>query len=148
MPNFTPIRKYNGNQVILTSDRLIFNAKEDNVFITAKKDLSISVGGSVHINVGPSSGGSGNTYLLNAPRIQFGLGSVQPVPKGDDLIKVINQTLQALAKLASSLTTAVGIGVGTVNEASVNAAGAALQGDISNITSLVKNINSKVTFTK
>lgn len=147
--SFIPIRKYNGNQVILTSDRLIFNAKDDNIFITARKDLAISVGGSVHINVGPSSGGSSsNVYLLNAPRIQLGLGSVQPVPKGDDLVNVINKTLQALNKLASSLTSAVGVGVGTVNEATVNAAGAQLQGDISNITGLVKKINSTVTFTK
>ena len=147
MSNFIPIRKYNGNQVILTSDRVVINAKDNNVFIVAKKDLAISVGGDVHINVGPSSGGSG-VYLLNAPRIQLGLGSVQPIPKGDDLTDMLNKLLSALSNLASSLISATGIGVGTVNEPSINMAGAKLAGDISNLTALVKKINSTVTFTK
>lgn len=38
-----PINMYMGNsQVIINSDRLIFNAKKDNVIISAKKDVSIS----------------------------------------------------------------------------------------------------------
>lgn len=145
---FVPIRKYNGNQVILTSDRLIFNAKEDNIFMSTKKDIAISAGGSMHINVGPSKGGnSSNIYLLNAPKIQFGLGQAQPVPKGNDLSNMIEALLKALNSLAVSLSSATGIGVGAVNEPSINAAGIQLQGAIQNVETLAKHINSKVTFT-
>jgi len=147
MSNFVPIRKYNGDQVIINSGRLVFNSKDDNVFITAKKDLAISVEGSVHVNVGPSNGSSSNIYVVNSPKIQFGLNNTQPVPKGENLSNFNQQLLTALTSLATSLSSAIGIGVGTVTQPSINAAGAKLQGDIANLTDLMKDINSKITFT-
>lgn len=143
-----PIRKFNDNQIILNSDRLVFNAKQDNIILSSKKDVAIVAAGSVHINIGPSAGKSDNNFLIiNSPKIQFGLGSVQPVAKGNDLADLLNKILNALNDLASSLTSATGIGVGTVTEPTVNAAGIKLQGAIQNITAKVDNIKSKITFT-
>jgi hypothetical protein len=138
--SFIPIRSYNKNQVIVTSDRLIFNAKEDNVFITAKKDLAISVKGEVHINTDSS-------FLLNSPIIQLGIKNLQPVPKGNELKNMQEQLLNALQNLATDLSSAIGVGVGTVSQPSINAAGTKLLGEISNIRSLLDKINSKITFT-
>lgn len=138
--SFTPIRKYTGNQVILTSDRLIFNSKEDNIFITTKKDLAISAAESVHINADQS-------LIVNTPKIKLGIKNVQPVPKGDNLNNTLTQLLNALNSLAANLSTAQGFGVGTVTTPTINAAGVQLQGEITNLKSLVKSINSTVTFT-
>lgn len=144
-----PVRQYNGNQVILTSGRLVFNAKEDNIIMSTKNDVALSIGGSMHVNIGPSSGAdpSKNFYILNAPRIQMGLGNAQPVPKGDDLFKALNELCSSLSQLANNLSGATGIGVGTVAQPSINAAGTLLAGQVSNVQSLLKKVNSTITFT-
>ena len=147
MSGFIPIRKFNGNQIVINSDRVLLNSKEDSIFLTSKKDLAVSTGGDVHINVGPSNGGSGNAYVVNSPKILLGINKTQPVPKGDNLSEFNRQLLQALNNLATSLSVSVGIGVGTVTQPSINVAGAKLIGDIANLTSLLKDINSEVTFT-
>jgi hypothetical protein len=146
--SFVPVHKFDDDQIIITSDRLIFNSSTDNIFQSAKKDLAITVGGSVHINVGPSKGDpSKNQFVVNAPKIQFGLGKIQPAVKGDDLVKVLNDLLSSLNDLASNLSTATGIGVGTVAQPTVNAAGIKLQGQVQNISSQVSKIKSTVVFT-
>jgi hypothetical protein len=143
------IREFTGDQVIMTSDRLIFNTKTDNIILSTKKDIVMSTGGAVHINVGPSSGAkaSNNFYIVNSPKIQLGLNNTEPVAKGQKAADLINKVLNALAELANSLTTATGIGVGTVTEPSVNAAGAKLQSTIINIQKDVEGIKSSITFT-
>lgn len=146
MSNLVPIRQYNKNQAILTSDRIIFNSKDDNIFLVSKKDVAISSGGDVHIDVGPS-GGTSNLFVVNAPKIQLGLNGVQPVPLGNNLNKVLTQLMNALTELATNLESAVGFGVGTVTTPTINAAGTTLSGQITNIQSLIKQINSTVTFT-
>lgn len=146
MSNLVPIRQYKKNQAILTSDRIIFNSKDDNIFLISKKDVAISSGGDVHIDVGPS-GGTSNLFVVNSPKIQLGLSNTQPVPKGDNLNKVLTQLMQALTQLASNLEIAAGFGVGTVTTPTINAAGTTLAGQVTNIQSLIKSINSTVTFT-
>ena len=145
----TPIREYKNNQIILSSERIIFNTITDNIILSSKQDIALSAEGSIHLNIGNSSNGSSskNFLIINAPKIQFGLQNVQPVPKGDDLEKLINDLLTALSNLASSLTSATGIGVGTVTEPTVNAAGTKLQQQIQNLQQKVSNIKSQVTFT-
>lgn len=142
-----PIRKFNDNQIILNSDRLVFNAKQDNIILSSKKDVAITAAGAIHINIGSGGKSDSNFLIINSPKIQLGLGSVQPVVKGNDLADLLNKILNALNDLASSLTSATGIGVGTVTEPTVNAAGIKLQGAIQNITAKVDNIKSKITFT-
>jgi hypothetical protein len=144
--SFVPVRQYNKNQVILTSDRLIFNTKDDNIFFTAKKDIVLSSGGDVHINVGPS-GGLSNQFILNSPVIKLGLTGLQPVPKGNNLTDTLNQLMQSLTNLATNLASATGFGVGTVTTPTINAAGTQMLGEIQNIQTLIKSINSTVTST-
>lgn len=144
--NFVPIRQYNGNQVILTSDRLIFNTKSDNIFFTAKKDIVLSSGGDIHVNVGPS-GDSSNQFILNSPKIKLGMNGLQPVPKGDNLNNMLTQLMSSLNNLATNLASATGFGVGTVTTPTINAAGTQMIGEIQNLNSLIKTINSTVTST-
>lgn len=144
--SFIPVRKYNKNQIILTSDRLIFNTKDDNIFFTSKKDIVLSSAGDIHFNVG-SSGGSSNKFILNSPRINLGLNGLQPVPKGDNLNDFQTQLLNAINNLATNLASATGFGVGTVTTPTINAAGTQLLSEIQNLQSLLKNVNSTITYT-
>ena len=146
--SFTPIRQYQGNQVILNSDRLIFNTKADDVIISSKRDVSITLSGAFHVNVGPSGrqNASTNFFVVNSPKIQFGIGNTEPITKGNSLATLLTNLLNALTDLATNLTSATGVGVGTVGEPTINAAGVKLQGQVSNILSQVNTIKSTVTF--
>ena len=145
-----PIRQYNKNQIILNSDRLVFNSKTDNIILSSKNDVAINMDGAFHINIGPSGKQSAenNYFILNAAKIQFGTGKVEPIPKGDSLNKVLMDMINALNELATNLQTATGIGVGTVSEPTINAAGIKLKGQINNIRSQIDGIKSKVSFTQ
>lgn len=147
--SFVPIRQYNNNQIILNSDRLVFNTKADDIIVSSKKDLSITLAGAFHINIGASGkqNPSTNFFILNAPKIQFGIANVEPVTKANSTSKLLNSLLSALIELSTNLISATGIGVGTVNEPTINAAGIKLQGQIQNIISQVDTIKSTVTFT-
>ena len=146
--DFIPVQQYNKDQVIITSDRLIFNSKDDSIINSTKKDFIITVGGGIHFNVGTSGKSSDNNkFVVNSPKIQFGLGQVEPITKGDQMVKVMNELINALQKLASNLSSAVGVGVGTVTEITVNTAGTTLITDLSNISSIIDDIKSKITYT-
>lgn len=147
--SFVPIKQYNNNQIILNSDRLVFNTKADDIIISSKRDVSITLAGAFHVNIGASGkqNASTNFFILNAPKIQFGMGDVEPVTKANSTAILLNSLLNALTELSTNLISATGIGVGTINEPTINAAGIKLQGQIKNIISKVDTIKSTVTFT-
>ena len=41
---------YQGNQVIINSDRLLFNAKEDSILLFSNKAIGFSTRGSIHFD--------------------------------------------------------------------------------------------------
>jgi len=139
---FTPFNSYNKNQVILTSDRLIFNAREDNVFLIANKDIALSANKDLHINTGGST-------IVNSPRIQLGIdGDIQPIAKGDALVDTLDKILSSLTELSAVLSTAVATGVGVSSLLSINTAGQKLQSSVTNIKAGLNKIKSKTSFTK
>ena len=60
---------YQGKQVIITSDRLIFNAREDSIF-AADSTIAFSTNKDFHIN---TSDGSNGKFAVNSPKIHLGL---------------------------------------------------------------------------
>lgn len=140
--SFTDFNKYTGHQQIITSDRVIINAKEDAVFILAKETIGFSVGGSFHVN-------TGDEVIVNAPRIQLGLstnGKLEPIAKGESTEQVMNDILSALSSFSSQLTSAQGVGAGIITLPTINAAAAKLTQDIARIKNKVEKIKSKVTY--
>ena len=56
MAKFKPTspQQYQGNQIIINSDRLLFNAKEDSILLFASQAMSFSTKGSIHFDCGPN----------------------------------------------------------------------------------------------
>jgi len=80
---YTPVFPYTGKQIIIDSDRVTLNSKEDMTFLIAKKAISISSGGTVNID-------STGMTIINSPKIKLGLNAEHPLVKGDvlyDLLK-------------------------------------------------------------
>lgn len=150
---FISFNKYNKNQLILSSDRIIINAKDDNIFLLSNKDLSISAGDSVHINIGKKSGdNSKSVFILNSPKIQFGIpdqnNTLEPVAKADKSVQLMNELLSGLNDFMNQLSSANGVVSGGIaNLPSINIASKAMIEKIKNISKQVNDIKSKKTFT-
>ena len=139
---------YNKNQVILTSGRLVFNAREDSLFLLSKKDLAVSTVGDVHINVG-LPGSKSSIFIVNSNRIQFGLESkgrvAEPVAKADSLLKSLKSLSKALNKFTTSLSTVVGtVELAALTQISTSAT--ALKNELNSFDKTLNSIPSKNTF--
>jgi len=93
---------YQGKQVIITSDRLIFNAREDSIF-SSDSTIAFSTNKDFHIN---TSEGSNGMFAVNSPKIHLGKveGTTSKLPdnpavKGQELEQLIQDILDHLNTL-------------------------------------------------
>ena len=61
---------YQGKQVIIDSDRLIFNAKADSILLFSDKAIGFSTNGSFNFD---TSDKQDSKFIVNSPNIYFGL---------------------------------------------------------------------------
>ena len=130
---FTDFNNFEKDTVILNSDRVILNSKDDSVFILSKKTVGISAVDSVHFDVGLiGSKDENNIFVINSPRIQLGLPDLsnQPIAKADSVIEFINDIIGALDSFSASLATATALGVGVSGLPQINVAASALKGKL------------------
>ena len=66
--------KYEGKQIIINSDRILFNAKEDSVLLFAQKSIGLSTEGSLNFDTGT---GEGSQMVVNTPKIYLGMNETQ-----------------------------------------------------------------------
>ena len=90
---------YPGNQVIINSDRLLFNAKTDSILMYSDKAIGFSTNGSFHFDTSPDKEKS--KFIINSPNIYLGLEynntlPVQPAVLGDDLITTLKDILYSI----------------------------------------------------
>ena len=62
---------YQGKQVIINSDRLLFNAKDDSILLFADKAIGFNTKGTINFDTGQSE--DNNKFIVNAPNIHLGL---------------------------------------------------------------------------
>jgi hypothetical protein len=93
---------YQGNQVLINSNRLIFNAKEDSILLFSKKAIGFSTQGSFHFDTGPFE--DENKFIVNSPKIFLGLEFDNTLPEqsavlADDLIASLIEILDLISKV-------------------------------------------------
>ena len=84
--SYKPVFPYRGKQIIIDSDRVLLNAKDDSVFILGDKAVGISTNGTFNID-------SGGKTIINSPQIDLGLNAKHPVIKGDEFLAIFQQFL-------------------------------------------------------
>ena len=109
--SFKDIKEYAGEQVIISSNRLVFNARKDSILISSNQYINLSAGDKVTIDVGTvDSDSEQNMLLVNAPRVQFGLDSkgktVEPVAKADALEEVLDDLMNVLEEYSKMISAA------------------------------------------
>jgi len=83
---------YEGPQVVINSDRLVFNAKKDHVLISGQKSVNLSSNDSLNFD--------SKNYIVDAGNIKLGgQGAKEPLVKGETLYKNLTQMVNALITL-------------------------------------------------
>jgi hypothetical protein len=131
---FTDFNSYEKDTVILNSDRVVLNSKDDSVFILSKKTVGVSATDSVHFDIGPRGSKDGKyIFIVNSPAVQLGLpenGINEPIAKADSTIAFLRKMVDAINEFNDSLTTAVALGVGTSALPDISIAAAKLRGQL------------------
>ena len=91
---------YQGNQVIINSDRLIFNAKEDAILAYSDKAIGFTTRGNFHFDTDNSGDAK---FIVNSPNIYLGMGNLrtgelptEPAVLGHELKGLLEQILDLL----------------------------------------------------
>ena len=109
MINIPSIREYDGQQVILTSDRLVFVSKNgEHILLNSSGVIHATSQLGVYIDVGNEDDeDTEKQFLINAPKIQLGIdrnGTPEPVVKGEQLDEILTEMMQALADYSDMVT--------------------------------------------
>ena len=108
---------YIGKQVIINSDRLIFNAKDDAILLFSDKAIGFSTNGNFHFD---TLNNGTNKFIINAPNIYLGLRyddtyANEPILLGNrteawlnDLIDIISYILDDVKYKVSYISQDVG----------------------------------------
>ena len=104
----TNTNDYLGKQVIINSDRLLFNAKDDSILLFSDKAIGFSTKGSIHFD---TSSNKNSKLVINTPNIYLGLKSDKNLPTEpailgnelDDWLGGVNGLLDVLEGIISDI---------------------------------------------
>ena len=120
---------YQGKQVIINSDRLLFNAKDDAILLFSNKAIGFSTNGSIHFDTSDKKeGDEASKVVINSPNIYLGLKReygedilpTEPAVLGDylgdiwllDLLECLEGLINDLITKVAFITTAPGAPTG------------------------------------
>ena len=71
--NYVPEQpnQYQGRQIILNSDRILFNAKQDSVLLYADKSIGLNTAGTINFDTAENG-----RFIVNSPLIQLGMEEI------------------------------------------------------------------------
>tara|TARA_R110001606_G_C14929760_1_gene597817 strand:+ start:29 stop:496 length:468 start_codon:yes stop_codon:yes gene_type:complete len=100
---------YQGKQVIINSDRLLFNAKNDSILLFSDKAIGFSTNGSFHFD---TTNLDENKFVVNSPNIYLGLNDdgnfpTEPAVLGDKMEILIEDILDMVDGLIDDITTKI-----------------------------------------
>ena len=136
---YIPEFPYKGDQAIINSGRVLFNAKDDSVFLFAKKSIGLSSAGTINFD-------SSDAYIVNSPKIYLGLNATEPLVRGQRLATYLEDLNSSLSLLAKVLKGVKGVKEG-VPFTALNVAGTDLAKTIELLSTQLSGILSKQNFT-
>jgi len=110
-----------GGQVIVQSDRLVFNAKKDSILMYAKNHMHVGINGSFHFNTNNIN--SENKFIVNIPNMYLGLIEENGQPKlptepavlGDKLGEYLEELIDLIDDICFHVITNISYTVDTPN---------------------------------
>ena len=98
--------KYSGNQLIISSGRLVFNSSVDHILFSSKKSINLNAVTSVNIDAPDTIIQSNNVYLGSKD-------ATQPVLLGNTTVQLLNQLITNLNAFMNICSTAISTAPGT-----------------------------------
>jgi hypothetical protein len=155
--------QYSGNQILLNSGRLVFNAKNDHIILSADKSIHLSTKSSINLDTGDqivlnTDNAKGKITLLS-DKIYLGLpdgssegevgAELQSLVLGEDLILVLNTIYYMISKIQGALAASnIETEQGTVSDASLLTNAQPLQTLLDNFKQLIGEPNSSPLLSK
>jgi hypothetical protein len=139
MATYQPDFPYTGDQIIVTSGRVLFNAKDDSVFLFANKSIGFSSAGTINFD-------SDDSCIINSPKIYLGLNATEPLVKGFRLQSYLNDLNASLSQVGIALSKIAGVPVGSPM-ITVNTAGTDLYKTVQDLSVRTPQLLSKNNFT-
>ena len=96
---------YDGKQVIIDSDRLLFNAKNDSILLYSRRSIGLSTQGSIHFDTSDqkedNEGVDASKFVVNSPNIYLGLKfdknlPTEPAVLGDELDEWLTELMNTI----------------------------------------------------
>ncbi len=141
--NYVPAQPnaYQGKQIVINSDRVLFNAKEDSVLVYADKSIGLDTNGTINFDTGTDE--AINRFVVNSPNIHLGLidgqnPPTEPALLGDKTEKWLNDMLLFLERLIQFLATRYTV---TVPLVGISAPG---PNDISGLMSSINDLRTSI----
>ena len=129
---------YINPQIILNSDRVVINAKTDNVLISGNKSVGISSNRSINLEA--------KEVYMHSTDIRLGdKGATQPVLKGDIAVEYLKIIIQEIANLSTALKTIqiyTGPNVVGVPDASIQPVAKSACNNLEKVLDQIDNIKS------
>jgi hypothetical protein len=105
---------YQGKQIIIDSDRLLFNAKTDSILLYSNKAIGFSTKGSIHFDTSdqkednPDSKSIASKFVINSPNIYLGLKfdknlPTEPALLGNEFDEWANELLDCIDGLMDDI---------------------------------------------
>ena len=139
MASYIPDFPYTGDQIIVTSGRVLFNAKNDSVFLFAKKSIGLSSAGTINFD-------SDDSCIINSPKIYLGLNATEPLVKGNRLQSYLQDLNASLSQVGLALSKVAGVPAGSPM-ITVNTAGTDLYKTVQDLATRTPQLLSKTNFT-
>lgn len=145
------VQQYKGEQIQLSSGRLVFNARADSVFISSRQYINLSAGDKVTIDIGiEDSDNEQNMFLVNAPKIQFGLdrfGKPEQVVKSDELKKILIELINKINNFNQLMSSAAITSPTPIFAILYKTNASKLTADLTVLKAKLDNFKSKITYT-
>lgn len=132
--------EYGGNQVIIASDRLIFNARKQELIAFSKEGIGLSSEKAISID-------GKQVVEMESARINLGINALSPALLGDRSMDWLNELCDILSKLITTITqTTVPTGVGP-SGTPINASKfIGIRGDVLTLQRKIEKLQSRLVF--
>lgn len=136
--SYIPQFPYNGEQIIINSDRVLINSKKDSIFLFSKKLINFSSNEGIHFN-------TDKEVIINSSDIRLGLDAEEPLVRGNKLKNILSKFIQDFEGLGIQLSKALDSNGNPIP--AVQTAGDSLIRSSKRIKTLLKDLNSNQNYT-
>lgn len=133
--------EYQGKQVIINSDRLLFNTKVDSILLSSQKTISLNARESVNIDA-PQT-------IVQSPDIRLGdLNATEPIILGETFLTDLSSLLKNIILLSQALQTPIGTPVPNVPNANIPIPAVRVEASAQDMINRIEKYKSKISKTK